>query len=137
MHFRVGNGNQLHDTSIRENLWTNWRRGHVIQMRLNRRNRRALRFGALLACSIIAVSLMIKPAAGQSGLGSGRIEGTVMDESGATVADATVTARSDATGVATVQSSDSSGHFLFPYLTPGAYHVSVEKAGFKITQVDS
>jgi hypothetical protein len=80
---------------------------------------------------------MAPRAAAQSGLGSGRIEGTVTDESGATVAGATITARSDATGVPTVQTSDDSGHFLFPYLTPGAYHVSIERAGFKLTQMDN
>jgi hypothetical protein len=98
---------------------------------------RRVRFAALLACGLIVAALTTEPVAGQSGLGSGRVEGTVMDESGATVASATVTARSDSTGVAMVQSTDSSGHFLFPYLIPGGYHVSVEKSGFKITQVDS
>jgi hypothetical protein len=108
-----------------------------MQLRLNRRIYRALRFGALLACGIIAATLMIEPAAGQSGLGSGRVEGTVMDESGSSVAEATVTARNDATALTTIQTSDPSGHFLFPYLSPGTYQVSVEKAGFKITQLDS
>jgi len=79
---------------------------------------------------------MTKPTAAQSGLGSGRVEGTVMDASGATVAGATITARNDATGLSTAQTSDPTGHFIFPYLTPGMYHVSVEKAGFKITQTD-
>ena len=102
-----------------------------MQLRLNSRIYRALRFGALLACGIIAAALMIEPAAGQSGLGSGRVEGTVMDESGSSVAEATVTARNDATALTTIQTSDPSGHFLFPYLSPGTYQVSVEKAGFK------
>ena len=96
-----------------------------------------VRIAALLAYCVIVATCVSKPAAGQSGLGSGRLEGTVIDESGATVAGATITARSDAMGLATVQTSDPSGRFLFPYLTPGAYHVSVEKAGFKITQLDS
>ena len=95
-----------------------------------------LKLAALLACVLIASGWRTPPASAQSGLGSGRIEGTVVDESG-TVAGATVTARGDATGVSTVQSSDATGHFLFPYLTPGTYHVSVENAGFKTTQVDS
>ena len=37
----------------------------------------------------------------------------------------------------TVQTSDPSGHFLFPYLTPGTYHVSIEKSGFKFMELDS
>src|SRR5713101_1150373 len=103
-----------------------------IQMR-----KRGMRFVAFLTCSLMSGVLMTQGAAGQSGLGSGRIEGTVTDESGATVAGAMITARSDATGLATVQTSDPSGQFLFPYLTPGAYHVSVQKDGFKFTQLDS
>src|SRR5712691_13269197 len=96
-----------------------------------------MRFVAFLTCSLISGVLMTQGAAGQSGLGSGRIEGTVTDESGATVAGATITTRNDATGLATVQTSDPNGHFLLPYLTPGTYHVSVQKDGFKFTQLDS
>src|SRR5712691_1028324 len=103
-----------------------------IQMR-----KRGMRFVVFLTCSLISGVLMTQGAAGQSGLGSGRIEGTVTDESGATVAGATITARNDATGLATVQTSDPNGHFLLPYLTPGTYHVSVQKDGFKFTQLDS
>src|SRR5579864_1291786 len=96
-----------------------------------------LRVAALLAWGLISAVLMPRPTAGQSGLGSGRVEGTVTDESGATVAAAMITAHSDATGLTAVQTSDSSGHFIFPYLSPGTYHMSVEKAGFKVTQLDS
>jgi hypothetical protein len=105
-------------------------------MRIQKRFVLGVRFAALLVCGLIAGAWMTTPVAGQSGLGSGQVEGTVTDESGATVADATVTALSDSTSVATVQTSDTSGHFLFPYLTPGTYHLSVEKAGFKLTQLD-
>ena len=108
-----------------------------MEIQLPKRSILGVKFAALLACSLISAVLMTGSAAAQSGLGSGRVEGTVTDESGATVAAAMITARGDATGLATVQTSDPSGHFLFPYLTPGTYHVSVEKAGFKITQLGS
>jgi hypothetical protein len=103
---------------------------------LEKRCARGVRFLALAGLSMLAVWLT-PAAAGQSGLGSGRAEGTVTDGSGAVVADATVTAVSDTTGLSTTQTSDSNGHFVFPYLTPGNYHVSVEKRGFKVTQVDN
>lgn len=108
----------------------------MMEIQLRKRAIRGVKFTALLACGLIAAALMTEPAAGQSGLGSGRVEGTVLDDSGATVGAATVTARSDASGVTTVQTSDPSGHFLFPYLTPGTYHVSIEKSGFKFMQLD-
>jgi hypothetical protein len=95
-----------------------------------------VKFALLVACSMLTMALMAVPAVAQSGLGSGRIDGTVTDESGGTVVTATITARNDATGVTTAQASDPSGHFLFPYLTPGTYRVSVEKAGFTTLQLE-
>jgi len=91
----------------------------------------------LATCAVLAATLFIGPAAAQSGLGSGNIEGTVSDSSGGAVADAKITVRSDATGVSAERMSDASGHFLFVYLTPGNYNVSVEKDGFKTTLVDN
>jgi len=87
--------------------------GGVMGFQLWKRFVWGVRFAVLLACGLIPAALMTKPAAGQSGLGSGRVEGTVLDESGATVAAATITARSDATDLATVQTSDPSGIFFF------------------------
>src|SRR5216684_2733456 len=86
------------------------------------------RSSILLVCGIGALGWITEPAAAQSGLGSGRIEGTVLDSSGAIVADAAVTAQNDSTGLSTTQTSDSNGHFLFPYLSPGTYHVTIERA---------
>src|SRR5258708_40066149 len=98
-------------------------------MEIQSPKRSILRFAALLACVLISAALMPRPTAGQSGLGSGRVEGTGTDESGATVAAAMITAHSDATGLTAAQSSDSTGHFIFPYLSPRAYHRSVDRAG--------
>jgi len=67
----------------------------------------------------------------QSSLGSGRLEGTVLDPSGAAVPGATVTAQNQATGVSATLTSDDSGHVLFLYLSPGTYQVSVQKPGFR------
>jgi hypothetical protein len=75
---------------------------------------RNVRFLILLGCPLIATAWMTEPAAGQPGLGSGRVEGVIVDESDGVVPDAVVTASSDATGVSRIQTSDASGHFL-PY----------------------
>jgi hypothetical protein len=112
-------------------------KGEVMPSSLHSRIRQIVRLGAMLACAVFAATLLIEPAAGQSGLGNGRIEGTVTDESGGEVAGARVTTRNDATAVTTVQDSDPRGHFLFPYLTPGNYHVSVERDGSKTKQMDN
>ncbi len=93
------------------------------------------RSSILLVCGIGALGWITEPAAAQSGLGSGRIEGTVLDSSGAIVAKAEVTAQNDSTGLSATQMSVSNGYFLFPYLPPGTYHVTIEKAGFKTTKL--
>jgi len=95
------------------------------------------RLSILLVCCLGASAWMTGPARAQSGLGNGSIEGTVLDSSGAIVGGAGITAQNDSTGFSATQTSDSNGHFLFPYLSPGAYHVTIEKAGFKTTQLDS
>ncbi|MDQ1409335.1 MAG: hypothetical protein QOJ41_1070, partial [Acidobacteriaceae bacterium] len=95
------------------------------------------RVGLAFVCSIIAVFCTASLGASQSGLGTGRVEGTVLDRSGAAIVDASVTAVNTASGVSTEQKTDSSGHFLFPYLSPGIYHVTIEKPGFEVTQVDN
>ncbi len=90
--------------------------------------------GALLAvfsCCALAFVLHPVPIWAQSALGSGRLEGTVLDPSGAAVPGTTVTVRNQATGVSTRLTADASGHFIFLYLTPGTYQVSVQKTGFE------
>ena len=96
-----------------------------------------VRVSARLACCVLALAWLAGPARAQTGLGSGRIEGTVVDASEGVVAGATVTARSDSTGLTMTQTSDASGHYLFPTLSPGAYHLTIEKTGFKTTELNN
>ena len=78
----------------------------------------------------VIVSIFSLPVEAQSALGNGRLEGTVIDPSGAVLPDATVTARNQATGIAETQKSGTDGHFVFLYLAPGTYEVLIEKSGF-------
>jgi hypothetical protein len=80
---------------------------------------------------VVMVSVLPTPAGAQSALGSGRLEGTVVDPSGALLPDATVTARNQSTGISETKRSGVDGHFVFLYLVPGTYEVLVEKAGFR------
>jgi len=61
----------------------------------------------------------------------GRVQGTVSDSSEAVVVAATVTLRNTNTGVSTVRTTDTSGHYLFDMVEPGNYTVAVEVRGFK------
>lgn len=71
------------------------------------------------------------PAAAQSASSTGRLEGTVLDPSGAAIPGAEVTVRNQNKGISTTVPTDESGRFVFLYLEPGAYEVSVSKAGFQ------
>src|SRR6266576_5916118 len=62
---------------------------------------------------------------------SGTIFGTVKDQSGAYVANATVTVNDASTGVVRSVSTGEGGGFVAPNLPPGTYAITIELAGFK------
>jgi hypothetical protein len=90
------------------------------------------RFYALLALLLVA-SLMAPAAFGQS-LVSGDLTGTVTDPTGAVLANATVTLKSNATGEIRTSPTNSSGSYRFSLLGPGSYTVSVAAQGFSKTE---
>jgi hypothetical protein len=61
----------------------------------------------------------------------GKIAGTVSDSSGASIGQATVTLTNLDTNTKNQISSDSSGSYSFPNISPGRYKIQVEKSGFK------
>jgi Carboxypeptidase regulatory-like domain len=61
----------------------------------------------------------------------GTILGTVTDNSGAVVANASVDVLNVATGVNSHTVTTSSGDFTVPFLTPGTYRVTVQAGGFE------
>ncbi len=63
--------------------------------------------------------------------GTGSIEGTVTDPSGAIVPGASVTATNVATGVNAISKTTNSGVFAIPTLQPGEYIVTVVAPGFQ------
>ena len=64
------------------------------------------------------------------------LTGSVLDSTGAVVPQASVTALNINTGVATRETSNASGVYLFPVLPPGDYTITAEKAGFKKYQLE-
>ena len=80
----------------------------------------AVTFGVLLLCS---------PAFSQGN--TGRILGTVTDQSGGVVAGATVSVVDTARGVTRTLTTDDAGEYNAPNLTPGNYTVRAEAKGFK------
>jgi hypothetical protein len=97
-----------------------------------------MRFSARLGNSLRALSASLalllvllctsQPSYAQALSG---IKGTVLDDSGATVPDAKVTATNVATGVKSYATTSSAGTYTITDLNPGTYTVSIEKSGFR------
>ena len=66
----------------------------------------------------------------QSQATTGNIEGRVVDQNGAVVANASVTATNQDTGFGKTSASDSDGNFIFVLLPPGKYKVETSAQGF-------
>src|SRR5438105_12193685 len=62
---------------------------------------------------------------------NGQYQGTVLDQSGAAVPNATVTATNQATGQSQKATTSQSGFYVIPQLLVGQYTVKVEAPGFK------
>jgi hypothetical protein len=80
--------------------------------------------------AVLAASWMAGSAAAQMG-GSGSIQGTVLDPSGAVVPGAAVVAVNAATGVETRRQTSSAGLYVLSPLAAGTYSVTVSAAGFR------
>ena len=79
---------------------------------------------------LLAALLAVAAATAQVG-GSGTIQGTVTDPSGAAVPGASVTATNVATGVQTARETTEAGVFVISLLPAGEYTVTVRAAGFE------
>jgi hypothetical protein len=84
---------------------------------------------------VFALSLMAGTAFAQTA-GTGAIQGTVTDPSGAAVPGAAVTATNVATGTETSRTTTGAGYYVLPLLDPGEYTVTVKATGFEtLTQL--
>ena len=92
------------------------------------------RFWFVFILCISLTSFALLPAAAQSTVATGTIQGTVTDPNGAVVPGATVTITNVATGQASKLTSSSSGTYASGALIPGEYSVRIEAKGFQ-TQV--
>ena len=81
---------------------------------------------------LLALTLMALPAAAQST--AGRVLGSVTDQSGASVAGATVVVTDTQRGASRTLITDASGDYVAPDLAPGTYKIHVEAKGFKSSE---
>src|SRR6202158_5899295 len=82
-----------------------------------------------IVCLVLAVAL---PLISQTT--TGRILGTVRDQSGAALAAATVTVTDVQRGITRTVTTGDSGEYVVPNLTPGTYTVRAESRGFKTVE---
>jgi len=92
------------------------------------RSTRVVLRSVLFSLLVGMIVMMAAPARAQYGAG---IQGTVLDNSGAAVVGAKVTATNESTGVSRDTVTSGSGFYTIPGLPPGAYKVDVEAASFK------
>ena len=85
-----------------------------------------MRYGVFCIALLSAAAL----AFGQTG-GTGAIQGTVTDPSGAAIPAASVTATNLGTGIKTDRKTTEAGFFALPLLPAGEYTVSVSATGFQ------
>lgn len=85
----------------------------------------------LLICAILAFTTV---AAAQTAT-TGAIAGAISDPSGAIVPKAEVQLVNVNTNSADKQSTNDSGQFIFPSLTPGTYKITVKSAGFRTSVI--
>ncbi len=86
-------------------------------------------YWAALFCS--AAFLLFIPRAMSQIAGTGSIQGTVADATGAVIANANVTATNEATHVAHATQTSNAGVYVFPGLPIGTYDLSVSASGFQ------
>jgi hypothetical protein len=85
---------------------------------------------AVQAC-VIALLVLASCTLHAQIAGTGQIQGTVTDSSGAVVANATVTLTNQGTHVQRVKQSDKTGNYLFPNIEVGTYDLSATGQGFE------
>src|SRR5262245_35325694 len=82
-----------------------------------------LRLGIVFALALVPSFLLAQAE-------TGRIVGTVADQSGGRLPGASVSLKSTGTGASRNAVTDTNGAFVFANLLPGKYEVKVELSGF-------
>src|SRR5258708_6293696 len=87
------------------------------------------RYLQLTLCVAVCMMILSSRAVGQQA--TAQITGTVMDQSGAVVAGATVTLKNSSTNITRHTTSGKDGEYLFTSIPIGTYELSVEQQGFR------
>jgi Carboxypeptidase regulatory-like domain/TonB dependent receptor len=83
---------------------------------------------------LVGASLLLPSSALAQASYAAQVRGTVTDQSGAVVQNATVTIINVGTNISTVAKTDSKGLYLLPGLRPDTYLIKAEAAGFRVQE---
>ncbi len=87
--------------------------------------------------AIFAALVLVAPNASAQSSTSGAIVGTITDQTGAVVPNAAVQLLNLETNSSTTQTSNESGGYTFPNVSPGTYKITVKMKGFRIATVSN
>ncbi|MBI1791364.1 MAG: TonB-dependent receptor [Acidobacteria bacterium] len=85
----------------------------------------------MLRSLILATAAVVFCFSAAAQTATGILQGRVIDSTGAAVTDAKITIQNEKTGVSQTLATNSEGAFVLPFLIPGEYRLTVEKAGFQ------
>ena len=94
------------------------------------------RSGLRVFCFVLIAALFFLPGAGTRAQSTSSLQGTVIDEKGGVVPNATITVRNLATASERVTHTDEAGNYQLAALPAGSYHVEVRAQGFGTQIVD-
>lgn len=106
-------------------------------MRFSVSNCASSRRQAFLGALVLSLVVLLASVSAFSQGNAGRILGAVTDQTGGTIAGATVTILDTARGTARTLTTDDSGEYNAPNLIPGTYTVRAETKGFKTAERQS
>ena len=84
--------------------------------------------------SLLVVSFLLATGALGQGSYTAQVRGVVTDQSGALVANATITITNDGTNIAQTAQTDEHGQYFLTGLRPSIYTIKVQAAGFQIAE---
>jgi len=90
----------------------------------------SFRFGLLMVLVLFASRAWPQPLAPSALQSPGIVNGTVVDETGAAIAGARVSLTHDGASASIDVVSSADGHFSFPNVPPGPFHLTVSSPGF-------
>ncbi len=83
---------------------------------------------------VVALSMLTLATLLAQTVTSGDVTGTITDQTGAVLPNATVTLKNNATGAAQTTTTNAQGFYRFPFQSPGSYTVTAEVKGFQKTE---